>query len=527
MRSILSLVFVLFFMIESIAQSGTRCGQFPLESQWWKVKGQTDMDVWRKQRLQLDLSARTTSDTDTIFIPVVVHVMHVPGHSLNQQSNISDAQIRSQITVLNEDFNRIQGTRGFNNHPSGAVGKVVFFLARLDPQGNPTNGINRVPYASSTFFNYLSQDIELKALSMWPPKRYLNIWIVNSMISDVIGYAYLPETLAGDSTFREQADGLVVVANCFGSIEKRLPFDPPFNINAVLRYGRTATHEVGHYLNLYHTWGDAFDCSGTDFVDDTPPCTGPQFGCPSSPLIQCSNQPRMIENYLDYTDDGCMNVFTVNQIGRMRSAIRTYPFRSEMVSLQNLTNTGFFINNQIPKDLVLAASDTQQLQLGKNADSLIVRIRNTQFDGISNWPVRFTLKEKPSGSKTKLDTIILTQSGGFARYTSFKPDVPGLYEISASSQVPEGSPKSIFINAFGLSSVFPNPFSDRIFLKTAAINEIQLLRLMEVNGKELERVKPVLSSGYIEMETGKIPAGVYFLEVIGSAGTEIHKIVKQ
>lgn len=527
MRLIFSLLIIVTGITDLFGQSAHRCGQFILEKKWWESKGKTDARIWRTSRLPFETGAITSSDTDTLFIPVVVHVMHVPGHAVNQQSNISNEQIRSQIAVLNEDFNRIAGTRGFNNHPVGGVGKIVFFLARLDPQGNPTSGINRVPYASSNFFNYLSQDVELKSLSMWPPTRYLNIWIVNSMISDVIGYAYLPETLAADSTFREQADGVVVVAPCFGSIEKRQSFDPPFNMNPVQKYGRTATHEVGHYLNLYHTWGDASDCTGTDYADDTPPCSGPQFGCPTSAPIQCNNQPRMIENYLDYTDDGCMSVFTIKQIQRMRSAIRNYPFRSNMVTIQNLTSTGFFINNQQPKDLTLIASDTQFVQLGKTADSLIVRVRNTLLDGMTNWPIRYKLTEKPLLSKANLDTLVLSQSGGVSRYSSFKPDVPGNYSITVSSQVPEGSPRNITLKVSSLSSVFPNPFNDRLFIKVMSSIERVGLRLIDIQGKEIISTQSIPVGNSVFLETGKVSPGIYLLEVSTSAGVETYKVVKQ
>ncbi len=527
MRFTLLMVLLLWFGCQAFGQDSEHCGQFELEKQWINRQGKGDVSSWRQQLAAIKMAARTTTDTDTIFIPVVVHVMHVPGHAVNQQSNISLEQIRSQIEVLNEDFNKILGTRGDNSNPVGGTGKIVFFLARLDPQGNPTNGVNRMAYASSNFFNFLSQDTELKSLSMWPPTRYLNIWIVNSMSGDVIGYAYLPETLASDPVFREQADGVVVVAKCFGSIEKQRVFDPPFNIHPTLKYGRTATHEVGHYLNLYHTWGDVSDCSGTDYVEDTAPCSGPLFGCPSIPVIQCNNETRMIENYLDYTDDGCMNVFTVKQIQRMRSAIRNYTFRSNMVSIQNLTSTGFFINNQVPKDMMLAASDSQSVNLGMKADSLIVRVRNNQLEGIVNWPVRFQLTSKPPFSKTSVDTVLLTQSGGIGRFNGFKPDVPGDYTFSISSQVPEGSPRSVFLQVRGNSKVFPNPYSDRIYIQLEKNVVLAQIRLLDMSGRELDRQTSSTSGDFTFYTSSRLSSGIYLLEVSTNKGIELHRVMKQ
>jgi hypothetical protein len=262
------------------------------------------------EQIEQDIQEHINSDQrdgrspQTVFtIPVVVHVVWN-----TTAQNISDQMVASQIRVMNEDFRKMSGTPGWNNHPAGADVKVQFKLADRDPNGLPHSGINRI-FTTKTSFSYTTDDALLKGLSYWPSQQYLNIWTCN-ISGGILGYSPYP----GGPAAR---DGVVILFSAFGDNSPAYPYNK----------GRTTTHEVGHWLNLIHLWGDVNTCFGTDYCEDTPPCSGQYFSqVPSCPVpSQCSNL-RQIQNYMDYSDDGCMNMFTNDQTSRMRAAISVYRF---------------------------------------------------------------------------------------------------------------------------------------------------------------------------------------------------------
>ena len=243
-----------------------------------------------------------------ITIPVVFHIIY-----LSPSQNISDAQCQAQINQLNLDFARMNNDT--TNIPAvwqsvAANTNIQFCLAKRDPNGLATSGIERRNTSSMSF----TTDDKVKSLATggmnaWPSSSYLNIWSAN-LGSTVIGYAQYP---GGPSA----TDGVVLQFSTIGSM--MLPgSDPTYNL------GRTATHEVGHWLNLIHIWGDDTDCSGTDLVGDTPNEGTENYGCPSFPKLDgCSPTfpGVMFMNYMDYTDDGCMNMFTTGQSMRMNALL--------------------------------------------------------------------------------------------------------------------------------------------------------------------------------------------------------------
>jgi len=267
-------------------------------------------------------------------IPVVVHIIH-NGEPVGTGANISYAQVVSQIEVLNEDFRRKPGTNGFNSDPSGTDTEIEFFLAERDPAGNLLSepGVDRFnggreSWPKGAIRNPI--DNVIKPVTFWPPENYFNIWTVNfgGFISrDLLGYAQFP-SLSGlpglniDEGSRE-TDGIVVGYKYFGSSEKG---DFP-ELIAPFDLGRTTTHEVGHWLGLRHIWGDG-DCSVDDFCADTPNAAAPNFECSAN--FSCATDD-MIENYMDYTEDGCMNIFTLDQKERMLTVLQNSPRRRELV----------------------------------------------------------------------------------------------------------------------------------------------------------------------------------------------------
>ncbi|MBD0256065.1 MAG: zinc metalloprotease [Cytophagales bacterium] len=239
-------------------------------------------------------------------IPVVVHVVW----NTNEQ-NISDAQIHSQIRVLNEDFRRANPDVAAVPavwQPLTADARLEFFLATTDPGGNPTSGITRTQTAKASFSD-AGDPVKFAAsggVDAWPTDRYLNIWVCQ--LVPWLGYAQFPGGPAN-------TDGVVILHSAFGTEGTA---QAPYN------RGRTATHEVGHWLNLFHIWGDdGTGCNGTDEVEDTPNAGGPNYGTPAFPSISCNNAPNgdMFMNYMDYTDDVSMYMFTPGQVTRMQAAL--------------------------------------------------------------------------------------------------------------------------------------------------------------------------------------------------------------
>jgi hypothetical protein len=248
--------------------------------------------------------------TGVTRIPVVVHVVH---HTAAQ--NVSDAQIKSQIDVLNKDFRKTNADIASVPGVFQAVvadARIEFALATTDPSGNPTSGVTRTQTANTSF----TDDDGIKSTATgganaWPADKYLNIWTAPRLTSpqgDLLGYAQFPGGPAA-------TDGVVILHSAFGTVGSAAA---PFNL------GRTTTHEVGHWLNLRHIWGDdGSGCNGSDFVTDTPNQAGPNFGAPAFPKASCNNGPNgdMFMNYMDYVDDAAMFMFTVGQVERMQACL--------------------------------------------------------------------------------------------------------------------------------------------------------------------------------------------------------------
>lgn len=288
------------------------------------------------QQKQVDWQHFRLEEEETIRIPVVVHVVHHDLRNMNNpgaagSGNISDAQIQSQIEVLNEDYRRKPGTNGFNDNPVGADVNIEFYLATRDPDGHPSNGITRT-YDTTQAFDVFNDDERLKSLVDWPSNRYLNIW-VTSVASPYIGYTQFPDGsgLAGlDETYgTDKTDGTVISHRVFG---RRI--GTANSSSSVYRDGRTTTHEIGHWLGLLHTWGD-YVC-GDDHCGDTPPTRDSNQtrdeSCEAVYSTCSGTRTRnMIENYLDYSPDICMNIFTKDQKVRMRKVLEVSPRRAQLV----------------------------------------------------------------------------------------------------------------------------------------------------------------------------------------------------
>lgn len=336
---------------------------------------------------------------EVITIPVVVHVVH-NGEAVGAGRNLSEAQVRSQIETLNEDFRRKPGTRGFNDNPVGADIEIEFCLAVVGPQGQTLaeRGIDRVRGTQSSWTRDQIEG-QLKPATYWDPDKYFNIWVVDFAASDarLLGYAQFPSqsNLPGipNSGGPASTDGVVIRYQSFGNAEKgNFPvMQAPYNL------GRTLTHEVGHWLGLRHIWGDA-NC-GDDFVGDTPPQASESRGCQVG--RQSCGSINMVQNYMDYSDDACFNIFTNGQKQRIRAVMEISPRRSNLLT-SNVCGS-LVVSRPIPN----FRADTRRVLLGGT-------VRFTDLSG--NFPTAWEWTFEggtPSTSNERNPTVIYNQPGKF------------------------------------------------------------------------------------------------------------------
>ena len=303
-------------------------------------------------RNQSNAVSRDTIRDEVISIPVVFHVLYN-----NAIQNISDAQILSQLQILNEDFRRANADAV--NTPAvfqtfAADTKIKFCIAKSDELGRPTNGIIRKSTNRAVFsiddamkFNATGGD------NVWDCTRYLNIWVCNLGASN-LGYATQP----GDPI---DVDGVVIQYNALGRIG---------NLQANFNKGRTATHEVAHWLGLKHLWGDN-EC-GDDHIFDTPQQATYNNGCPNFPhMSTCSPNGNgdMFMNFMDYSNDACMNLFTNGQRNAMRSLFALNGPRNSFltsIACDSITASGASLPTEITPAVTIAISSKASVRIFPN-----------------------------------------------------------------------------------------------------------------------------------------------------------------
>jgi hypothetical protein len=268
-----------------------------LHQKFLEIETFIQQDALKPQTMQDDNNI--VNSLNVYKIPVVVHVLYN-----TPDQNITDAQVISQINALNRDFRRLNADSSLTPSRFRSIAadvQIEFVLATADPSGRATRGIVR-KYTDQTVFK---TDDRIKFSSQggsdaWNTKNYLNIWV--GKFQSVMGYSTIPGS-------PEETDGIVVSTQAFGT----------FNTVSPYNMGRTAVHEAGHWLGLKHIWGDQY--CGDDGVGDTPVQGNFTPGCPTTFRSSCSNGEMgdMYMNYMDYTSDACVNLFTLGQKQRMRA----------------------------------------------------------------------------------------------------------------------------------------------------------------------------------------------------------------
>jgi len=300
----LLLLIIAFTFTFNYSQAQRKCGTMD----YWEAQKAQDptleskriaLEKWTQDMINAGKYSVDTA-ANTINIPTVIHIVY----KTNAQ-NVSDARVIEQLNMLNRDYAGLN-THSMYSFPSSLKANTTlqYCLAQRTPDGLPTNGIERrVTTVSSFSTNNNVKKYTTGGMDPWDVHNYMNIWVCN-LSGGILGYGQFPSS-GINSTY-----GLVVHFEAFGSTGAL----PPYNM------GGTSAHEIGHCLNLYHTWGDDGNaCTGTDYCTDTPNQAGENYTPPSFPHITCGNGPLgdMFMNFMDYTDDIALANFTPDQTDRM------------------------------------------------------------------------------------------------------------------------------------------------------------------------------------------------------------------
>jgi hypothetical protein len=437
-------------------------------------KNQEQLEKETEAYLQNNPLAKSSA-TATYIIPVVFHVIYT-----TPAGNISDAQILDQIDILNEEFNRLQGDASLTPvafQPLAAPFSVEFRLATIDPSGNCTNGINRV---YNTLTNCSVKENDVKSVSYWPSNKYLNIWVTQTMhyagsIScDGGGYAQFPGGLA-------TTDGINIRGDLIGSIGTAATNTGWGNFK-----GRYLIHELGHWFNLRHIWGDA-NC-GNDLVADTPPAVFSNSGCPNFPHNAFNNcgagaNGEMFTNYMDYTNGPCLNMFTAGQVTRMTAAINSgVSGRNNLWTINNLNATGTNDPYTYP---VACAAVPEVLQNGIIVACVgdSVKLTDNSYGGNKTSRV-WNFGGEPASSLT--DSIV-----------KVKYSFPGAYTFTLTNNYANTSKSTVFTNKIYIignthNPLYYVPFEDSFESQTDFYNDWVIID----NDNDLSTWEYVTSTAY-------------------------------
>jgi hypothetical protein len=434
-----------------------------------------------------------------ITIPVVVHIVY-----RNNTENIPDSRVFDQIDILNKDFRRLNSDAV--NTPSvfqsvAADCEINFCLAQRNPAGMFTNGIER--YSSNRTTTWIDNTVKEPAsggVAPWDVSKYLNIWVC-ALPTGVIGFAQFPGQPAS-------TDGVVIGHQYFGK-----------NGTGRFNLGRTASHEVGHWLNLRHIWGDSF--CGNDLVNDTPIQQDPNFFCPTFPHVTCSNGPNgdMFMNYMDYTDDVCVSMFTTGQKTRMRATLDGV--RSSIKNSDGCQPGYEYAGINLLCYQCIGGSEFEGTFQGyPNAANIqyFWNISGVGFPWSSNCGGGGTMGVYGfHGSSFTLDLTIKCYNREYSSTFSYTPNCSNNYYLKKNIVADN---KKVFNNVLNIS---PNPVSENVFISIQGVeNETNQISIVDQYGKS--HINLVESNeSFKEVNIKNLPNGMYFVVMRTEKGDVISK----
>jgi PKD repeat protein len=429
----------------------------------------------------MQLSGRARKNQPVIQIPVVFHVVyHTP------EENIPDEQILSQLAVLNQDYRHrnadtVNTLRAFKK--VAADTGIQFCLATVDPAGRPTTGITRtytdsLGFATDDGMKYSAQG----GKDAWSSGKYLNIWVCN-LRNNFLGYAQFP----GDLPAR---DGVVLLYQAVGKFPEN-PYASAFN------QGRTATHEIGHWLGLEHIWGtNDSGCNDTDGIADTPNQDDANSGCPTGTVTSCNNAAiggDMYQNFMDYTDDACMNLFTRGQAeymqamvssarpGLLSAVVCAYPIRADFSTNDTIVVTGSTV----------AFTDNS------------IGLRATEW--------RWTFEGGSPATSTLQNPVVFYNNPG--RHTVTLTIKNGAYTNTKVKT------KYVYVT-YGEPRIYPNPApGDLVTVELPANYEVEKIYLLNAVGQVIQTGIP--QNSMLQFKLKGLANGVYFAKIVLKNGQVI------
>lgn len=541
-------IFLFLFFVSFVAFPQRKCA--------FHHEDNHEFEEYLQQHILQKRNSRTNEEEKIYTIPVVVHVIHnnesgIIGGTGN--NNISEEQIFSQIQALNEDFRRLNAdtSQTPEQFKEFAVDtKIEFCLANRTPDGQATTGITRTYSNKLPFDPYSNKDNNtLKSLIYWNSAEYLNIW-VTELSDNILGYAQFPSNskllgLANNEGGAE-TDGVVINHTSFG---KRIGTASKGNYS----YGRTATHEIGHWLGLLHIWGNTESCSSSDYCNDTPEQGKSTSGCPEELPYTCNNY-NMISNFMDYTNDVCMNIFTKNQKERMRAVLEISPRRQSLSTslgccgVKNMMNFPFvetFENNLEDWNIENGWTQKNGSLISSTTTTNIAYTPYLNGKNIKNPILQLNMKGNTTTNKIVIlyqvicnpiwDTLVVIENQDFSEATNLFLSVPELSNQEAIVlQIHTSGTNEIALNDIQLYQksdnldfiIYPNPLKDnKLTIKTllTGIHTIRVEIFDAVGNKiYLDENQEVLGNIF-HLENLALVSGIYFIRL----SDEINTFVKQ
>lgn len=341
---------ILLFSAPLFLHAQIRCGFDSLLANTHRSQTHEEFSEWLHKKSKLNTTQSLFSEffggkkvSEIYELPIVFHIIHT-GQSVGTGYNLSDERIIDQMDRLNDDFRRLNDDAV--NTPSefldvAADTEIQFVLAKQDPEGRPSSGITRTEVTQTSFKT--SEIDVIASLIQWPPEDYINVYVLN--LESYLGLGMFPFSdeggLKNEIENLREIDGVYLRYSYVGYNDD--------NSIAFTSFGRTLTHELGHYLGVLHVFYGFCSSSG-DYCDDTPPQNAQTLNineaCENIPNSACiSGERPMVENYMDYTDDVCMNLFTQDQKERMRTVLQYSPRRKSLLTSPALVQPVLFNND--------------------------------------------------------------------------------------------------------------------------------------------------------------------------------------